>query len=176
MVVCIWRNKKNPCNKKATEGGRPYETYQKVSDSFKLEVNTNQANQPEPEYMQPLEYPNPCYERPRIDKHFFSSSLKTYEDFSTTTEDNIFDENSSPGGDKREWFKTTIANPATQPEPEYMEPLKCIKHFIKDKECKSFDISGTAMEYDASDRKSSSDCAKRTCSDTNTKPNPYVLL
>ena len=112
----------------------------------------------------------------RIDKHFFSSSLKTYENFSATTEDNIFDENSSPGSDKRKWFNATIANPATQPKPEYMEPVECIKHFIKGKECKSFDISGTAMEYDASDKKSSSDCGKRTCSDTNTKPNPYVLL
>ena len=165
MVVCIWRNNRNPC--KAIEGGLPYKAYERDSDLFELKERPDQATQSEPEYMEP------------VDKNLFSSSLKSSDNFSTTMEDDISDENSSLGSDKRKWFNTTIVNQATQPEPEYMEPVECTKPSIKDKKCKCckcFNSSGTAMEYDSLDEASSPDSDKSKWFDkTKAKPNPYVL-
>ena len=154
MVVCNWRNNRNPC--RATERRLPYKADERDSDLFELEKNLNQANQLEPEYMEPVDTK------------------------STTMEGDISDENSSVGSGKRKWFNTTIVNQATQPEPAYMEPVECTKPFkVKDKNCKCckcFNSSSTAMEYDSLDEESSPESDKPKWSDkTKAKPNLYVL-
>ena len=169
MVVCIWRNKKN-----ANRGGLPYEAYQKDSDSLELEEHPNQANQLEPQYMEPVEYANPLFKGTRIDQNLFSS-----DNFNTTIEDDMTDKKSSPGNEKHKWLNTAIANKATQPEPEYQEPVECTKPLIKNKKCKCckcFDSSGTIMEHVTSDEASSPESGKPKWSDkTKAKSNPYVL-